>query len=437
MSEAKSLQTLRIGMAKCIEFIFFVFIVSVFLVGVFVYKNISLFQILFIPILAFLIIISFKDLMLKGFVLKSTDFALILLFGLSLGSYFWSLDKIGALEETVKFSFAVLIFFVTQLFILILSKYKDIKNLVMKMNKTIFIIGLILALSVIADAFSQINFSSFVGWKGEYRSVGLLGRPNFGAGVLNICLAFLVPIASKKKVKGMILFMISILIYTTALFLIGSRMGIILYGVNILLFTFNLRRIKIKMSKIISYFLLLILAGVIIIFFLQNYAKNLYVFESFGRLITFSQGEDVTVNRLDLLNLSNQLLRENAYIWIYGVGPGNFKEFTKIYLGYYQATHNLYLELLIGLGLGGLLLFLYLQVKFVAYSKKLLKNSEKFIESSTVLPYYSVLFVIYIEYLFLTDLRVNKVIWVIYGIICAMIKYFEKHYENDKQQLSL
>ena len=413
-------------------------VISVFLSGIVIYKNISLFQIIFI--LLILISISFFYEGITTFLshkFNLSDKTLVLLFVLALLSFFWLFKDINAwFSSIIKFFVCILIYFLTQIYIIYLLKRKNNYKILIYTSRLIFGMGIILSLSILIDRFNMINFDllrSWTWWR-EVRFTGLYGEPNFCSVLLNISLAFLPFLFyfyEKRKIISYFLYL-SFFLFCTAILLTGSRLGLLLLITNLILFFFYDVKInkKIKIKTIIKTLAISIILFSLIYICMLN-KETIFIYNSLEKTYDFLLGNYINEKssiflRANLIIFNIKNILTNYDLFLIGVGFGNEKYYIYEFFKYAfsdLASHNIFFSIINELGIFGLIIFISFLIFILKYSRKLIKRANNKQEKAIFYSLYIVLFIIFINYLFLSDLYVNKIIWIIFGLIAGTYKY--------------
>lgn len=411
--------------SSLIRITFYALLISSFFQGVFILPSISIFKILFFPLFFVTLITVFLPSQFTGFKIKTTDVLLLLFLIYGMAGCYWSIDYQISFDAMQKVFLIILLFLATEFLVFNQCKNGLGCGLIHTTNKIIFCSGIILAISVILDDLNLISFKAIVAWQEDYRSVGFLGRPNFGAGILNICFAFMIPFY--KNLPRRLLFLGgATIIYAIAILFTSSRMGILLFGINIILIFASVQKVSRNLIKTTAVILIFLILSGVILLILQQYNPDLYLLQSSRRLFEyFTHRDNAPIERLEILKFGSRLLADDPSIWVRGIGLNSFLILTEQEFEIPHAAHNLYLEILLGLGLLGLILFICFQLKIFSYAQKLWGSQQNSISRIHFVPFVNVTIIIFFEYLFLSDLWVNKIVWIIYGIICGFAKYSE------------
>jgi O-antigen ligase len=275
--------------------------------------------------------------------------------------------------------------------------------------KTISIVSLLVAITVITDYFSISSFGTLPGrvWSDPNRAAGIVGEPNFAAGLLAISLPFFIyfSIDGFQTIYNKLFYSISAFITTTAIYFTGSRMGILLIMFCVVGIIIIHRKI-LNLKHIIS-ILLCIPAGLYILTIFQT-----TTIQRFARLIGYLQGgsgDGSIRGRMNLVINGLNMIKNNP---VTGVGPGNFINAIVQYPGYnsIRYSHNTYIDVASQTGIIGCCLFILLLL-FV--SKRLL-CIESIQSSSRISSYYIVSYLLLLVYLlFLSDFF-NVYFWFVF-----------------------
>lgn len=270
------------------------------------------------------------------------------------------------------------------------------------------------SLTIITDYFGLTNFREWYipDWP-LARQMGILGEPNFAAGKLAIGLPFIVwaleRSAASRRFLLITVYTIGLGLSVIAVFLTGSRMGIFMYAVLLLLITVK-RRMYLTSPRIAIIIGLLVIA----LFWLLR--------GPFGEML------DLTISRMNPVwsaVVAGQELEEmSAFkrlkaleIWVlifrdyplFGVGMDGYR----LIVGYYNLlltdtyAHNTYIEILVGTGLLGF-------IPYIAFLFSVLKRLIIIRQISEInhLYFYFVLsfFMLLIHLFFLSDWS-NRYMW--------------------------
>lgn len=196
------------------------------------------------------------------------------------------------------------------------------------------------------------------------RAYGSLPHPNILGGFLAISLVILIGLAfvAEKKAERYLIFISSIII-SLALFLSFSRESWLAYFLAFLfLFYIILKNKNQRLRKIMADFLIItLIVGSLFGLFLRTefLARTL----ASGRLESKS-----TEERINYSNQALELISENS--WYRGVGLGNYTAVlyrmnNQLNSWDYQPAHNLYLLLFAELGIGEMVIILFLIFKVI------------------------------------------------------------------------
>lgn len=224
----------------------------------------------------------------------------------------------------------------------IISKY-NIQNSILIGILIGTLYNYLIAFNILKPNFETYEFGRFL---------GSVGNPNKLSRILILNLfvsLFFLRRDNNSFFKIIIVANILLTFYLT--FLTVSKKGMFLIPLIILL-SVDYRKIKIK--KILSYSVLIIIFFSLLVRLVPDeiktefYEKNIYRIESFFSGVSGHTGDDSTYARMILVKDGIKLFYENPII---GVGLNNFR----VFLGKY--AHNNYLEVAVNTGIIGFVLF--------------------------------------------------------------------------------
>lgn len=303
--------------------------------------------------------------------------------------------------------FFTIIFLIVLLSNIFLVNTKDVEKLLRAITNISLFIGVItiiliffhtggiiarLGTSVARDIkLFEVNFAVSI-WFGRRIGLGFLS---------SLYLTKLYP-TKKNKIKTSLLFVLTLLSV--------SRGPLIAIFVCLLLIIFKeIKKIK-NYKRIIKYII-----STIIIF---SSAVAIYLtntnYSYFGRLFNF--GDNNALTRIHLYDLSIKQFISNPL----GIGLGGFASFG----GIHKYPHNIFLEILVELGILGFIFFIIIVLKsFIDYKQYVNKYKDS---RKIILIQYSIIVLIFaiINALFSGDIGSNEYIWFAISLV-AILKNYE------------
>jgi putative inorganic carbon (HCO3(-)) transporter len=220
-----------------------------------------------------------------------------------------------------------------------------------------------------------------------------------------------------KRILAVALFLLNV----TAIIVTYSRGGaIVLTVVLILLIIEHVRRVKPKyFGFITSLFLILIVA--ILIFIPVSYWQR-------QRSVTYTQTDPAVMERISYLPFAWRIFKEDPII---GSGPGTFKEKyatspyslqfrkeTDLLSDYKRYAHNSYIEVLVGTGVLGIVVFFIILLltfkNFNLAKRKFLINGRK--EVASLVGAYRLSFISMLIYFLISSNNYSKYFWISLGL---------------------
>ena len=253
---------------------------------------------------------------------------------------FWAYD----LNLVLNYSLRLIVITINIYVLFILLHEYDLKHA--------FLIGIIigaiynylLAFNIITPNFEIFEFGRFL---------GSLGNPNKLSKIMLISVfaSSMLLVMKERKLIVKLLLILNVILALYVIFLTASKQAIILAPLFIL-FSFKLNGLKIRnLTFYICFFLLLFyltLDYLPIDDFFSNYDRIVYRFEKFIDTLSGVDSGASTSERKELVIQGLNLFYDHP---VFGVGMNNFR----LFFGKY--AHNNYLELLVGVGLIGTIIF--------------------------------------------------------------------------------
>lgn len=373
--------------------------------------NLSLQRVLYIAIFVIMMILLLAKRRLRFPVSSPTLFLPLIFNGILVFSLPFALDfsiSVAAVWSLIQLSF-------TGIGVgLFLYNFWNAQDLIF-LAKTLCWVTILSSLTIITDYFGLTGFYKWYipDWALP-REMGILGEPNFAAGKLAIGLPFLLwaLIESTGEKISRFVYAIGLGLVTFALLLTGSRMGIFMYALLILLIILN------KPSKIIRP--RAILGGTLLIvalIFLLRGPLNEVVEHLISRmnplwefLVTGQELQEMSAwKRLRALEVGMLIFRDYP---LFGIGMGGYRiiagDYELLLTGSY--AHNTYLEVLTGTGLMGFISFTALLI----YISKRLRELSRFPEIKRLYFYLNLSFLMLLVHLFFLSDWPNRYLWGLY-----------------------
>jgi O-antigen ligase len=191
--------------------------------------------------------------------------------------------------------------------------------------------------------------------------------------VFSVCIAvYLYKKSTNKSLKIKILLVLYLAYFTFFIYLLQSRAGIISYTVVLILLMFN-ELFKSRQKKYLYFLVLAAIIGGLLIFTSKTIMDNL---NQVSRILTNPDKSEIEGenDRFQMWYSALPVIKEN--LWL-GVGPLNvvdqlveqYKENEfEVAIQYRLNAHSQYIETLLGLGITGLIILLYILVYVLAWS---------------------------------------------------------------------
>lgn len=343
----------------------------------------------------------------KLILINNTISLLLILFLLfSIAIVPWSINIQSSIAHLVRMGYYTL---ATLLISAFLTTYWN-RNILILTAKVLTIVGLITGMTIITDYFSITSFGTLPGsvWEHPTRAAGIVGKPNFAAGLLAVCLPFFVYFLANdsrsKLSRGF--YATGLFVTISGIYFTGSRMGILL----VMLCTTGLVIIHRNKLHDKKYVVPTLLSTPIILYTLNIFQST--TIQRFTRLIGFLQGgsgDSSIRTRLDLLITGIDMLSRNP---ITGVGPGNYVEAIVQYPQFELMTHshNTYIDVASQTGIVGISLFILL-LFFIFCRLIFIRN----IEAHAKLSSYCILsYLIVLSYMFFLSNYFNPIFWFVF-----------------------
>lgn len=245
-------------------------------------------------------------------------------------------------------------------FTILLIQYPVTKREMSFIKFAIVIVGVILSL-IILSGNQMVDINNISGGRVTLTIGGLVADNNNLAASLCVPIICSFAFAYSKDVtfKQKILFYFFFAIMVFALLMTGSRGGLLalVAGVSVFLLKAN-GGIKIR-TVLLGAFLVVVLS-----FVLQNYLSSALS----SRFTLQSVIESGGTGRIDIWKRALIIFSSsNVFQMLFGYGFGSFPDVLSRYSGWYVASHNDFIGVLLDLGILGLVLFLLLWRKMISH----------------------------------------------------------------------
>lgn len=293
-------------------------------------------------------------------------------------SVFWSLDTTLAIGQSKKYFLTMIIY--SYLALLIKDKSDLISAFkIFILSRLVMLIYIIITIDISTLGTMRIGASSL----GEEWNSNAIGM-NFALAALSIIVVLKNGDRKLKKPLYLLLF----ILFSTFTLLTGSRKALFILIFSIFTYILLISRKKILKNGIIYGALLFILY-----FFIM---KTEFLYEILGKriegLIASLTGtgevDNSTSTRKFMIDMGIEFFKERP---ILGYGINNYRELLGIFAGDYRYSHNNYIELLVGIGLFGTVLYYF---AFYYLIKKSLNN----INNLTIFTIVTSLVILIIDY---------------------------------------
>lgn len=287
-------------------------------------------------------------------------------------------------------------------------------------------LGILSGITIITDILGWTDFSGILYEYGGYqRQIGILGEPNFAAGRLAIFLPFIMYVSFKNqkehKMAKSLIYAIFSLVISIAIFMTGSRMGIIMMAVTFAFVAVKERKYLVKARSgaifIILCLFLLIMSSIIwqridINYFVTHRVGNLYKFISTGE-----RGETI-LKRLELLRFGVEMYLDNP---ITGLGPGGYRWELRRYVPYFHGnpSHNTFVDVLVGTGVLGFIFFIGILFQIA----RNIRSLRKIMPLKNLSFYFGLSFLNLLMMLFFLSHLHNRFLWGVFIPISMVIEW--------------
>jgi O-antigen ligase len=186
------------------------------------------------------------------------------------------------------------------------------------------------------------------------RAYGGFSHPNIFGGFLVIAILILIGIYLNQKKKTILFYSILVILFSTLILTFSRSAFLALFSTLFILFIYFIYK-KVEVKKFISILLVLVLVSGISFVLFNDFLKTRI--QGQERLELKSNAE-----RVILKKQAQSLLKEN---WFLGVGINNYvfvvhEKNSSLNIWDYQPVHNVYLLILVELGIIGLISYIYL-----------------------------------------------------------------------------
>lgn len=336
--------------------------------------------------------------------------------------YFMGLMAIvfmSALVNGVSFKAEVLLRFVS-----IVMFYITTVALVNSRERFVRVILLTIICMDIAAMYMFREFSLYGAKYDNFRPSGILGDPNYTA--LNLLTMipiayFLFKDASERKLK--IFAAVSLCLYLGALGLSQSRGGFLGFAIELV---WILVILKFRLRTLLVFGCLL---GILVYALPTNIMSRFDPDETSVKVSTDS--------RYELLMAGKNMFKSN---FIFGVGPGNYKQNSDIYnpkISQKQIAHNSYLELAAELGIMGIALFILIARKTLIDLKWLGATVIDDPHVKSIITGLKVGIVGYLVAAFFLSAEFEKIIWFLIFVSAASTRFLVEAENKEKSLWSV
>lgn len=245
-------------------------------------------------------------------------------------------------------------------------------------NNIKFFLSLVSKVTVLASVYILINFD----WSN--RATGIIGDCNQVAAYMSYGLTILI-LGYKERIVSKYWFIFGLPLILFVNILSGSRSGLIVSVLGVVLFLFNSnRKGNFNKKNVIKNLMTIIICITIVSFIYEQIMTNETLYKLIGsRYTSFfeimsgkksSINETSTTTRLFMLNLAWERFTLNIKTFFLGNGIGFFASYFETQPGGWNAfCHNNYLELLSGIGILGAISYYYIYFKYI---KKYIRSSK-------------------------------------------------------------
>ena len=309
---------------------------------------------------------------------------------------------------------------------------------------TVMLIGGVLAaLSIITDFVGFTSFTSLYMHRSFIlRQIGILGKPNFGAGKLAILLPFSLLLwryyNSRGKVIATVCTILASFIILTAIFLTGSRMGGMAAVLSILIFMIRELRQLLRPRSLYT----IVITAVLVVAFSLVLGWHLNIFSSsegsfilmrYKKMFTYVKTEGRTDTDLSLRNraafaaLGFRMFSDHP---VTGVGLGMYPDAVGKYGPYkYRYTHNTFISVLAETGFVGFIIFIALFFRIGGHIYQRYRN----MDYKDFYFYLGLSFInLMIMLFFLSDFS-NKYFWTMF-IPLSLFWDYQRRFKRNLQQ---
>lgn len=306
--------------------------------------------------------------------------------------------------------------------------------------KTLCWVTFVSGLTVITDYLGLTSFKNLYLDREIVRQIGILGEPNFAAGKLAIGFPFLIWGFLETVFSGRFL---SAMVYATgcvliivAVFLTGSRMGVLMLVISLALVAFKernrlLRPRIVMIGGLLAAVLFFLLRGPFAIMFNLTVERVRSVLMPIGT--GQGLGEPSAQMRVAMLKAGWDIFREHPIFGVGMNGYGSVLPFYSPWLGSIGSryAHNTFMEILTGTGLLGFVPFTGL---IVFVMKRMWRGWER--EEKTRLPFYFALsFIMMTVHLFFLSDYSNRYLWGIFLPLSIYLEWLDAQWCVQKQAI--
>jgi len=298
-------------------------------------------------------------------------------------------------------------------------------------------LGVLTGVTIISDFFGWTDFAAIYEYRGYERQIGILGEPNIAAGRLAIFLPFILYASFKNQKEGKIvkslIYAIFSLVVSTAIFMTGSRMGIITMAVTFTFIILKERKYLLNIRSVTIFIILCLFLFIMGIAVRQNAKFRYLVSHRVGSLyhfITTGKKIEGISKRLELFKPGWQMFSTNP---ILGIGPGGYRWELSQYRPFIgeSASHNTFIDVIVGIGIFGFLFFVGILIQIARNIHSLRKIMPlKNLSFYFVLSFLNLLMMLF----FLSHLH-NRFLWGMFIPISIVIECNKKAKERKHKKL--
>ena len=294
------------------------------------------------------------------------------------------------------------------------KKFEEIKQIIRD-------IGVYSSIIVIIMFIYNIGSNTILSYTGFQRIIIGNADPNEFSGLLLSLLffQFYVILSSKKITK--ILVGISYIINIVLIFLTASKAGFLGVLLSLILNYFVLDKGKKK-----TYILLILILISLFIFIFPNLITNvLYRFRDSNSL------EELTTNRTLFWKNGIEYILHNNFLFGVGYAVQAEMYIHGINIGYFNVSHNIFISILVKIGIVGLVIFLIILLSILKY----VFNNKIIRDNIYRVPILSLLILIFIGQSLSWDYNIN--IWVLIGINWGILSKIKERININKEVVNV